>query len=206
MEKYKIIAATRNKHKLRELSQMVGSLPFQIISQDEAGLADLEVIEDGDTFEANSFKKANEIMKISGMSALADDSGLMVEALGGEPGVYSARYAGVGATDQENSHKLLVALDGHQSRSAKFVSVITLITATGQTLVARGECEGQILAEPRGHNGFGYDPLFVPNGFDKTFAELSESQKNTISHRAKAIATLKEQIENITSNLEDKHA
>jgi XTP/dITP diphosphohydrolase len=188
----KVIAATQNRHKLKELRKMTEGLGIQILSQEEAGLAGMDIEEDGDTFEANSRKKAEEIMKASGLAAIADDSGLMTEALGGAPGVYSARFAGEGATDARNNAKLLGLMKGVTDRRARFVSVITLVYADGRVLSARGECPGVLTEEERGSGGFGYDPLFMPDGFQKTFGELTEAQKNTVSHRAKAMASLRQ--------------
>ena len=182
-----VIAATQNKHKLKELRDIMEKFGMEVISQGEAGFGDIDVVEDGETFEENSFKKANEIMKLSGKIAVADDSGLAVDFLDGAPGVYSARYAGEHKSDEDNNNKLLKELDGTENRSAKFVSVVTMVYPDGRVLSARGECPGRIIREPRGDGGFGYDPLFVPDGFDKTFAEITAEEKNRVSHRAKAL-------------------
>ncbi|MGC2872566.1 XTP/dITP diphosphatase [Ihubacter sp. rT4E-8] len=187
-----IIAASRNAHKIAEIEAITRKFGMEVISRDEAGLPTEEIEEDGDTFEENSFKKANEIMKMCGKVTIADDSGLMVEYLGGAPGVYSARFAGEDAGDEKNNQKLLSLLEGvpYKERRAKFVSVITMIYPDGETLVARGECEGHIIDTPVGENGFGYDPLFVPDGFQRTFAQFDSEEKNEISHRAKALLQL----------------
>lgn len=192
-----IVAATGNQHKIQEISAILAPFKMQVISRAEAGVPDIEIEEDGLTFEENSRKKAVEIMKLSGKIAIADDSGLEVEVLNGEPGVYSARYAGEGATDQRNNEKLLNLLKDvpDEKRAASFVSVVTMVFPDGKVLVARGECRGHILRAPRGSNGFGYDPLFVPNGHDKTFAELSSVEKNKISHRANALLMLRTLLE-----------
>lgn len=192
-----IVAATGNQHKIQEISAILAPFKMQVISRAEAGVPDIEIEEDGLTFEENSRKKAVEIMKLSGKIAIADDSGLEVEVLNGEPGVYSARYAGEGATDQRNNEKLLDLLKDvpDEKRAASFVSVVTMVFPDGKVLVARGECRGHILRAPRGSNGFGYDPLFVPNGHDKTFAELSSVEKNKISHRANALLMLRTLLE-----------
>lgn len=165
-----------------------------IISRDEAGLPTTEIEEDGNTFEENSYKKANEIMKISGCPTIADDSGLEVDWLNGAPGVYSARFAGEACDDEANNQKLLALLKGvpKAKRGAKFVSVITMIFPDGKVLVARGETLGTLLEEERGDGGFGYDPLFVPLGKDVTYSELPAEEKNQISHRGKALQLLKE--------------
>lgn len=187
-----IIAASRNQHKIREIEEITKKFGMDIVSRDDAGIPKVEIEEDGETFEENSFKKANEIMKMCGKITIADDSGLMVEYLGGAPGVYSARFAGEDGNDEKNNDKLLTLLDGvpYKERRAKFVSVITMVYPDGETLVARGECEGHIIDVPVGENGFGYDPLFVPDGFQRTFAQLTSDEKNEISHRAKALVQL----------------
>lgn len=187
-----IIAASRNQHKITEIEAITKKFGMQIISRDDAGIPKIEIEEDGDTFEANSFKKADEIMKMCGKVTIADDSGLMVDYLGGAPGVYSARFAGEDGNDEKNNEKLLNLLSDvpYKERRAKFVSVITMVYPNGETLVARGECPGHIIDAPVGENGFGYDPLFVPDGFQRTFAQLSAEEKNEISHRARALAEL----------------
>ncbi len=188
----RIIAASSNAHKIKEIQAIMGKFGYEIVSRKAAGVPDFEIEEDGETFEENSFKKANEIMKVTGEITVADDSGLMVDYLGGAPGVYSARFAGEECDDDKNNQKLLMHLEGlgQEDRKAKFVSVITLVYPDGETLVARGECPGRIIEVPTGENGFGYDPLFVPDGKDKTFAQLTEEEKNEISHRAKALEVL----------------
>lgn len=188
-----IIAASKNQHKITEIDAITSELGLHVISRDEAGVPDVEIEEDGMTFEENSYKKANEIMKISGSIAIADDSGLEVECLDGAPGVYSARFAGDECSDKKNNEKLLSLLEAvpYKERRARFVSVITMVYPDGETLVARGECYGHILTEPAGENGFGYDPLFVPDGYQRTFAQLDPEEKNQISHRALALKRLK---------------
>ena len=190
----RIIAASSNEHKIKEIQDIMGKFGMDVISRDEAGVPPFEIEEDGKTFEENSFKKAAEIMRVTGQPTIADDSGLMVDYLGGAPGVYSARFAGEQCDDEKNNMKLLSMLEGltDVDRAAKFVSVITLMFPNGDTLVARGECPGRIIEIPTGENGFGYDPLFVPDGYDKTFAQLSPEEKNLISHRARALKKLEE--------------
>lgn len=189
-----IIAASSNEHKIKEIQDIMGKFGMDVISRDEAGVPPFEIEEDGKTFEENSLKKASEIMRATGQPTIADDSGLMVDYLGGAPGVYSARFAGEQCDDEKNNMKLLSMLEGltDVDRAAKFVSVITLMFPNGDTLVARGECHGRIIEIPTGENGFGYDPLFVPDGYDKTFAQLSPEEKNLISHRARALKKLEE--------------
>lgn len=189
----KIIAASRNKHKIEEIEAITKKFGMEIISRDEAGIPKVEIEEDGETFEENSYKKAYEIMKMSdGQVTIADDSGLMVDYLGGAPGVYSARFAGEDGNDEKNNNKLLELLKDvpKEEKTAKFVSVITMVYPNGEYIVARGECHGRILEAPIGENGFGYDPLFLPDGYDKSFAQLTPEEKNSISHRAKALIEL----------------
>ena len=192
-----IIAASRNQHKITEIEAITKKFGMNIVSRDEAGIPKFEIEEDGETFEENSFKKANEIMKVCGKITIADDSGLMVDYLGGAPGVYSARFAGEDGNDTKNNEKLLMLLEGvsYKERRAKFVSVITMVYPDGTQLAARGECEGHIIDAPVGENGFGYDPLFVPDGYQRTFAQLSTEEKNQISHRAKALKQLEKLLE-----------
>ncbi len=187
-----IVAASSNAHKIKEIQAILNKFDMKVISRDEAGVPNFEIEEDGQTFEENSYKKAYEIMKVTGRTTIADDSGLMVDYLGGAPGVYSARFAGEECDDKKNNEKLLKLLKNQvgDDRKAKFVSVITLIFPDGETITARGECSGRIIGAEAGENGFGYDPLFVPDGYCKTFAQLSEDEKNAISHRAKALEKL----------------
>ena len=189
-----IVMASHNQHKIKEIEAITKKFGMLVISRDEAGVPPVEIIEDGETFEENSFKKANEIMKLCGRITLADDSGLEVDYLDGAPGVYSARFSGEDGNDAKNNEKLLKLLDGAapEARTARFVSVITMVYPDGTVLTARGECPGRILEAPAGENGFGYDPLFVPDGCDVTFAQLGAEEKNRISHRAKALEKLED--------------
>lgn len=189
----RIIAATQNVHKIEEMASILGAFGMDILSQSDVGLGAVDIEETGNTFEENSEIKARAICKMTGEIAIADDSGLAVDALNGEPGVYSARYAGENATDASNNAKLLDALKDVEAsqRTGKYVSVITLVYPDGRLLVSRGECTGVLLFSPRGEGGFGYDPLFVPDGTNKTFAEMTAKEKNTISHRAKALNGLR---------------
>ena len=186
----KVILASKNQHKLTELSAILSQLGFEIALESEYGL-DIDVEETGTTFEENSFLKADAVMKASGLPVLADDSGLMVDALHGAPGVYSARY-GHKESDAARTAYLLENMKDvpDEARTAKFVCVITCLWPDGRKIVARGECPGRILHEVHGSNGFGYDPLFVPDGYDKSFAQLSSEEKNRISHRAAALCEL----------------
>lgn len=185
-----LLISSRNDHKIREIKAILGRPGLDIRSvADVPDLPDVE--EDGDTFAANALKKARELARASGFWTIADDSGLEVDALGGAPGVMSARYAGVHGDDGANNAKLLRQLDGVTDRGAQFHSAVALVAPDGREWVAEGICRGTLLTEGRGTGGFGYDPLFVPEGFDKTFAELGSEVKNRISHRAKALAEAK---------------
>ena len=183
----KVILASKNQHKLTELSAILSQFGFEIALESEYGL-DIDVEETGTTFEENSFLKAEAVMKASGLPVLADDSGLMVDALDGAPGVYSARY-GHKTSDKARTAFLLENMkdvpDG--ARTAKFVCVITCLWPDGRKIVARGECPGVIAREPHGENGFGYDPVFYLPERAMTYAELPGEEKNKISHRARAL-------------------
>ena len=183
----KVILASKNQHKLTELSAILSQLGFEIALESEYGL-DIDVEETGPTFEENSFLKADAVMKASGLPVLADDSGLMVDALDGAPGVYSARY-GHKASDKERTAYLLENMKEvpEERRGAKFVCVITCLFPDGRKIVARGECPGVIARAPHGENGFGYDPVCYLPELGMTYAELPSEQKNAISHRAGAL-------------------
>jgi XTP/dITP diphosphohydrolase len=206
-----LVVATQNQGKLGELRKLLAGLDIQVLSLAEVGKGDLVVVEDGATFEANAVKKARTVAEATTMLTLADDSGLEVDALGGAPGVRSARFAGERATDGENNAALLSALDalgddaGGSSAStrsypARFRCVLALIdpfVREGEPFVVEGTCEGHITKTPRGSGGFGYDPLFMVEGSGKTLAELDEAEKNRISHRARAFAKLRLVIEKV---------
>lgn len=181
-----LVLATRNAHKLEEIRAIFSFEGLEILSAfDFPDIPD--VIEDGDTFEANAVKKAVEMARATGFRALADDSGLEVNALGGAPGVRSARYAGEPCNYAANNEKLLRALSGVTDRSARFCTVMALADPDGSVQTVEGDCRGTIIEGLRGTNGFGYDPLFVPEGYTETFAELPSEVKNRISHRAAAL-------------------
>lgn len=192
----KIFLATGNKHKIDEIKAIFKNVKDIEILSIKDGIEIPEVVEDGDTFEANSAKKALEIAKFTGMITIADDSGLCVDALNGEPGVYSARYSGEGATDASNNAKLIKNLQGIENRKAHFVSVITLGKPDGRAYPFRGEVDGEIIDIPRGDTGFGYDPHFYVAEYGKTLAEMPE-MKNVISHRANALKKLEVELEEI---------
>ncbi len=190
----KLILASNNNKKMAELRDILADLPVEILSQREAG-CDFEVEETGTTFEENAFLKAEAVARATGLAAIADDSGLMVDALGGEPGVYSARYTGShDATDRERYEFLLKKLGDEENRAARFVSCICCILPDGGRIDTRGECPGEILFAPRGEGGFGYDPVFMPEGFSTSMAELGTEVKNRISHRARALEKFKQQL------------
>lgn len=196
MNESTVILASRNAGKIREMSAILSKYGMNVISRDDAGIDTFEVEETGETFEENSYIKAKAILDIANTITIADDSGLEVDFLGGGPGVYSARYAGENCTFLDNNLKLLKALEGvpYEKRTARFVSVITMLYPDGTKLVARGEVEGHITEELTGEGGFGYDPLFMPVGYDITFGEMSAEDKNKISHRANSLKKLEELI------------
>ena len=190
--KMELVIATRNKHKLREIKALLKGLPVDVFSLESfKGVPD--VIEDGKTLEDNAVKKAVQISRFLKKLAVADDSGLEVEYLNGDPGVYSARFSGKGATYKSNNEKLLRLLKGVplSKRKACFRCVIVVADKGKVIGVAEGRCSGNIGFESKGHNGFGYDPLFIPGGLKKTFAQIRASRKNKISHRSKALAKAK---------------
>lgn len=191
----KLILASKNAHKAKEMQAILGE-DVELITQDAAGCGDVEVVEDGETFEENAIKKAVTIMEATGLPVIADDSGLCVDALLGRPGIFTARFAGEGATDDENIAKLLSELDGveENARTARFVCVIALAVPGKTPVTYRGECEGIILTKKQGENGFGYDPVFFVPEHNCSMAELEADVKNSISHRFNAIKQLKTDI------------
>lgn len=185
----KVVLASKNKHKLEEISRITEQFDIQLVMESELGV-DIDVEETGTTFEENSFLKADAVMKATGLPALADDSGIAVDALNGAPGIYSARYGFDDSLDDWGRLQLLLknteqVPDGQ--RQAQFVCVITMVTPGGEIIQARGEIHGELLREPRGENGFGYDPIFYYPPLGKTTAELSPGEKNRVSHRANAL-------------------
>ena len=189
------VLASKNQHKAEEIKAILGE-GYEIITQTEAGAGDIEVIEDGLTFEENAVKKSETIMRATGKPCIADDSGLCVDYLDGAPGVYTARYAGEHATDGENIQKLLSALDGvkEEERGAQFVCVIAVAEPNQETKLFKGWCSGRILTEVRGESGFGYDPVFYKEELGKTLAEMTAEEKNSISHRGDALKRMTEAI------------
>ncbi len=185
--KQKLVIASNNKHKIEEIKAIIGNR-FDLLSMNDIGFHE-DIVEDADTFIGNALIKARTIYNKFQLNCFADDSGLIVESLNNEPGVYSARYAGEPTNHENNINKVLDKLKGIENRKAKFVSVIALII-DGQEFLFEGEVEGTIRKEKKGSNGFGYDPIFEPKGYQVTFAEMSEVEKNNISHRAKALAKM----------------
>ena len=188
-----VVIATNNAHKLEEIGDILSDLDYKIYSLKDVNLDGIEIVEDGKTFEHNALIKARTIAKKTNMIAISDDSGLEVDAIGKKPGIYSARFAGENATDEENRQKLIKSLKNipMSQRSARFVSAIAVVFPDGKEFVVRGTCEGNIGFEEKGKNGFGYDSLFIVDGYNKTFAEIPSSVKNAISHRANALKLMK---------------
>ena len=192
----KVVLASKNKHKLVEISKITEKFGIELVLQSELGI-DIDVEETGTTFEENSFIKAEAVMKATGLPALADDSGIAVDALNGEPGIYSARYGFDESLDDWGRLELLLKNTEHVpdgQRQAQFVCVITMVTPDGQTIQARGEIHGELTREPAGENGFGYDPIFYYPPLGKTTAELSPEEKNAVSHRGNALKVFYEKL------------
>ena len=190
-----IVISTGNAHKLEEIGAILKDLDYNIHSLKDVNLDNLEIEENGKTFEHNALIKARTVAKLTNMITIADDSGLEVDAIGKKPGIYSSRYAGENATDAENREKLLKALKNTAAshRTARFVCCIAVVFPDGKEFVVRGTCEGTIAFEEKGSNGFGYDNLFTVNKYNKTFAEMPSSIKNAISHRANALEKMKKE-------------
>lgn len=192
-----LVIASKNKGKIKEFKQLFGAYGIQVKSLIDfpEGIKDVE--ETGTTFEANARLKAEEIAAVLGMPVLADDSGLVIHALDGRPGVYSARYAGEPTDDAKNNEKVLDEMKDIQAsdRQAYFNCVLALAIPDGETIFFNGKCEGEITKVPVGENGFGYDPIFIPNGFDATMGQLKDDEKNKISHRYKALVQAQEWLE-----------
>lgn len=197
--KMTVVVATGNQHKLDEIGKILEDFEIQVKSMKDVNLAGLEIIEDGSSFEENALIKARMVMEKTGFITIADDSGLEVDALGNQPGIYSARFAGENATDEMNNQKLLglladVPLD---KRTGRFVCAMAAVFPDHHEIVLRGECEGIIGTNEKGEAGFGYDPLFIVPEYGLTFAELGLEVKNKISHRAKALEKLKQALRNL---------
>ena len=190
----KLVLASKNAHKLVEMKDILSQLGVEVVLESEVGV-DVDVEETGATFEENAYLKAHAVMEASGLPAIADDSGLCVDALNGAPGVYSARYGGPGLDDAGRYKLLLENMRGQLDRRCKFVSAICCCFPNGDRVEARGECAGTLAYAPKGADGFGYDPIFFVPGLKKTFAELSPEEKNAISHRGNALKAFREKLE-----------
>ena len=185
----KVIAATKNKGKLREMNEILSPLGIEIVPQEDVGIS-VDVEETGRTFEENALIKARAVRMVSDYPVLADDSGLCVDCLGGAPGVRSARYAGDGASDSDKINKLLSEIGDNENRNARFVTCVAYISEDGREITAHGEVKGHITHTPHGENGFGYDPVFYSAELKRTFAECSDDEKNSVSHRCRALKNL----------------
>ena len=191
-----LVLATGNPGKTAEIRDLLDGFPVHIKDLGDFGPIP-PVVEDGLTFDENAYKKASFVSKILGLPALADDSGLVVEALGGEPGVYSARYAGENATDEQRYTKLLYEMQGETNRKAFFECVISIAVPPGPALTYEARCEGLIAEKPTGENGFGYDPIFYFPPLKKTFAQLTREEKSRVSHRGKALRELRNEFDKV---------
>jgi len=191
-----LVLATRNPGKTKEIRALLRDFPVEIKNLNDFGPIP-DVTEDGTTFDENAYKKASFTAKVLGLAAIADDSGLEVEALEGAPGVHSARYAGPSATDQERNAKLLQEMKEKTNRAAAFMCVLSVAVPSGLALTYEGRCQGLIAETPAGDNGFGYDPVFYYPPMKKTFAQLSTEEKNQVSHRGKALGELKAEFEKV---------
>ncbi len=205
LKKTTLVLATRNSGKTEEMRKVLEKFPVNIRNLDDFGPMP-PVEEDGETFEDNAVKKAVSTARMLGTPAIADDSGLIVEALQGKPGVFSARYAGPEASDEENNRKLIREMTGVENRKAEFMCVLAIAVPTGPALIYEGRCEGLILEQPRGVQGFGYDPLFFFPPLERTFAELTPEEKNLVSHRGKALAELGQEFSKVLVWLEHRQS
>ena len=198
-----IVLATNNQNKVKEFQEMVKDFPIEVKCLKDYGPLP-GVIEDGETFDDNAYKKAFHYARVLGIPALADDSGLVVDALDGAPGVFSARYSGKNATDRENCDKLLSEMKGKKERSAYFQCVLSLATPAGPALTWEGRCDGRITEERQGESGFGYDPVFFYEDFGKTFAQVSMEEKSRVSHRGRAMQELSSEFDNVLKWLKQR--
>ena len=191
-----IIFATKNKGKIKEINEILADMDVNVISMEEAGIT-IDVVEDGKTFEENAMKKAVQVMEIGGKITLSDDSGLEIDYMDKAPGIYSARFSGEDANDEKNNQKLLELVRDQANRAARFVCALVLANGGREKLYVEEYAEGRIIDEPRGENGFGYDPLFYVEEYGQTFAQIPSEVKNKISHRAKALDKLKKEVEKL---------
>ena len=193
----RFVAATGNKGKLKEIKEILADFPLDVVSMGEAGIHD-EIDETGKTFEENAVIKARYIAGLTNDIVIADDSGLEVDYLNGEPGIYSSRFAGEGASDEDKNRKLLRLLQGvpFEKRTGRFVCAVAVVFPDGRSFTVQGKCEGHIGEKPAGFNGFGYDPLFYVPGYEMTIAEMDTETKNSISHRGKALRMMVQELKN----------
>ncbi len=198
-----LVIATRNKGKTAEIRDLLDPFPITIKNLDDFGPIP-EVVEDGDTFDENAYKKASFTARVLGYPALSDDSGLVVAALDGAPGVHSARYAGPDATDAQRCDKLLQEMENHTNRQAAFECVISLAVPSGPALTYEARCDGEISLHPVGTNGFGYDPVFYYPPYEKTFAQMTMAEKSRVSHRGKALMELRDEFHKVIKWI-DRH-
>lgn len=185
----KIVAATTNQGKIREFQEILGGIGYEVVSMHDLGI-DVEIEETGSTFAENAMIKARAVALLCDLAVIADDSGLCVDALGGAPGIYSARFAGENATDYERNVKLLEMLDGEENRTARYIASVAYISPKGKEITTEGIIEGEILMEEHGNRGFGYDPLFWCTEIKKCFGEATSEEKNAVSHRGRALMKL----------------
>ncbi len=208
MKHRRLVLSTNNNHKVEEIRKILDGMPIEVLSKKDLGISNFEVEEDGISLEENSIKKAKALSDRLDYMVMADDSGLFVDALDGGPGIHSSRYAGQDGNDYENNKKLLKELQNLplENRGASFFTVISLITEEKEIYTVKGECKGVIGFEESGDKGFGYDPLFIPLGYDKTFAELGDDVKNKISHRAKALDNIQDLLKNLLEGEENENS
>ncbi len=194
MKERKLVVSSNNENKIREIKEILKDLPLEVLSKKDLGLESLEVVEDGETLLENSGKKARELAKHTDYMVLADDSGLFVDELNGQPGVHSSRYAGEDGNDAKNNAKLLKEMEDLrlEKRGASFKAIITIITEKKEEINILGECKGHIDFKERGPRTFGYDPLFIPEGYEENFAQMDLELKNRISHRGQALEGVRE--------------
>jgi XTP/dITP diphosphohydrolase len=190
-----IIVATKNKGKYHEIKEILTDMPFNVLSMDDKNL-DIDIVENGNTFEENSLIKAREVCKLTGDIVIADDSGLEIDYLNGRPGIHSSRFGGENTTDEERNRKLLTILEKvpFEKRKARFVCVIAVVYPEGNYFTVKGTCDGYIDFEPKGKNGFGYDPIFYVPEYDMTTAQMEPKEKHKISHRGKALKLMIEEL------------
>lgn len=199
MKNRKLVLSTNNINKIKEMKYILKDLNLEVLSKADINLENFDIIEDGNSLEENSIKKARGLKEKTPYMVMADDSGLFVDELDGEPGVYSSRYAGEEGNSKKNNEKLLLKMKNLplEKRKASFLTVIALISEDNEIISVEGECKGHIALEARGSKNFGYDPLFIPDGYGESFGQLDEEIKNKISHRARALDKIKDTLEDL---------